>query len=40
MFLKHPAIAREFAHKTPNMKGLPEHVAGSKTAKKQPRRKR
>ena len=27
MFAKHPRLAREMAHKTPNMKGLPERAA-------------
>lgn len=34
MFKFHPTIAKEFAHKTPNIKGLPQHV--SKNAKKAP----
>ena len=36
----HPSVAREFAHKTPNMKGLPEHVKGSKSARKATGRKK
>lgn len=27
MFANHPAVAREFASKTPNIKALPQHVS-------------
>ena len=32
MFAKHPAIAKEFASKTPSIKSLPEHVKKMKKA--------
>lgn len=31
LFKFHPSIAKEFAHKTPNIKGLPEHAAKAPT---------
>jgi hypothetical protein len=31
MFAKHPAIAKEFAAKTPSIKSLPEHHSGKGT---------
>lgn len=40
MFLKNPTVAKEWAAKTPNMKGLPEHVKGSKAKKTPARRKK
>lgn len=34
MFVHHPKMAKEWADKTPNIKGLPEHVKKSKVYKK------
>ena len=31
MFARHPKMAKEWADKTPNIKGLPEHVKGKKS---------
>ncbi len=34
MFARHPKMAKEWADKTPDIKGLPEHVKKSKVYKK------
>ena len=34
MYANHPALAKEFADKTVNMKNLPEHVSDDKKRKK------
>lgn len=39
MFVHHPKMAKEWADKTPNIKGLPEHVKKSKVYKKPIQRK-
>lgn len=39
MFATKPGMAKEFASKTPNMKGLPEHVKAKKSPKKRRARK-
>lgn len=38
MFAKHKDIAEEFAHATPNMKNLPEHVKKKKKNKPKKRK--
>ena len=40
LYSQHPAMAKEWAGKTENMKALPEHVKGAKKSTKRKARKR